>query len=165
MSPATGADRVLRLSIRLIPFIGLAGTVVSTVIDAAVPGGHLGRDLLENSILWMIGIQGWMTGCGHMFFGAPIAESIGWPARTPWQWEVGLASLATGVLGVIASGFGDDFALATIIAFAVFYLGAAIGHVREMVVRRNFAPGNAGPIFFFDVIVPVYLIVLFVIVT
>lgn len=94
-----------------------------------------------------------------------IAESIGWPSKTPWQWEVGLASLATGVLGVIASGFGDEFTLATIIAFSVFYLGAAVGHVREMVTHRNFKAGNAGPIFFFDVLVPVYLIVLYTVVT
>ncbi|WP_439029610.1 DUF6790 family protein [Gordonia terrae] len=158
-------DTVLRLAIRLVPFVGLVGTVITTGIDALTPGGDLGRDLLENSVLWMIGVQGWMTGCGHMFFGEPIAESIGWPAKTPWQWEVGLASLATGVLGVIASGFGDEFTLATIIAFAVFYLGAAVGHVREMVTRRNFEPGNAGPIFVFDVLVPVYLIVLFAVVT
>ncbi len=74
---------------------------------------------------------------------------------------MGLASLATGLLGVMASGFGDEFTLATIIAFSVFYLGAAVGRLREMVTERNFAPGNAGPIFFFDVIVPVYLIVLY----
>ncbi|TYQ03516.1 UNVERIFIED_ORG: hypothetical protein L601_006100000030 [Gordonia westfalica J30] len=159
------SDRILRIAIAVVPFVGLVGTVVMTVIAALSPGGALGRDLLENSVLWMIGVQGWMTGCGHMFFGEPIADSIGWPSKTPWQWEVGLASLATGVLGVIASGFGDEFTLATIIAFSVFYLGAAVGHVREMVTRRNFKPGNAGPIFFFDVLVPVYLIVLYTVVT
>ncbi|ATD71787.1 MULTISPECIES: DUF6790 family protein [Gordonia] len=158
-------DRILRTAITLVPFVGLVGTIVMTVIDVLAPGGDLGRDLLENSVLWMIGVQGWMTGCGHMFFGEPIAESIGWPSKTPWQWEVGLASLATGVLGVIASGFGDEFTLATIIAFSVFYLGAAVGHVREMVTHRNFKAGNAGPIFFFDVLVPVYLIVLYTVVT
>ncbi|MCZ0914258.1 hypothetical protein O0V02_17840 [Gordonia amicalis] len=158
-------DRILRTAIALVPFVGLVGTIVMTVIDVLSPGGEPGRDLLENSVLWMIGVQGWMTGCGHMFFGEPIAESIGWPSKTPWQWEVGLASLATGVLGVIASGFGDEFTLATIIAFSVFYLGAAVGHVREMVTHRNFKAGNAGPIFFFDVLVPVYLIVLYAVVT
>ncbi len=66
---------------------------------------------------------------------------------------------------MIASGFDDEFTLATIIAFSVFYLGAAVGHVREMVTRRNFKPGNAGPIFFFDVLVPVYLVVLYTVVT
>lgn len=165
MAVAAGTDRALRLSIRLIPFVGIAGTIISTLVDAMIPGGDLGTDLLKNSILWMIGIQGWMTGCGHMFFGEPIAESIGWPANTPWQWEVGLASLATGVLGVIASGFDKDFWLATILAFAVFYLGAAVGHVREMVVHHNFRSGNAGPIFFFDVAVPIYLLVLYFAVT
>ncbi|VFA81370.1 Uncharacterised protein [Gordonia paraffinivorans] len=154
-------DRIVRLAIAVVPFVGIVGTLVATLVDALIRGGDLGRDLLENSVLWMIGVQGWMTGCGHMFFGEPVAESIGWPEKTPWQWEVGLASLATGLLGVMASGFGDEFTLATIIAFSVFYLGAAVGRLREMVTERNFAQGNAGPIFFFDVIVPVYLIVLY----
>lgn len=156
-----GPRTALRMSIRLIPFVGLAGTVVSTVIAAASSDHDLTRELLLNSIFWMVGIQGWMTGFGHMFFGEPIAESIGWPAKTPWQWEVGLASVATGVLGVMVRSFSVDFWLATIIAFSVFYLGAAVGHVKQMVVARNFSPGNAGPIFFFDVIVPVYLIVVY----
>lgn len=156
--------RLLEVVIALVPFVGLVGTVIATLIDWVTPGGDLGMDLLENSILWMIGVQGWITGCGHMFVGEPIAKSIGWPPNTPWQWEVGLASLATGVLGVIASGFGHEFWLATIIAFAVFYLGAAVGHVREMITAHNFSPGNAGPIFFFDVLVPGYLIALYILV-
>ncbi|HET6508635.1 MAG TPA: DUF6790 family protein [Baekduia sp.] len=148
--------------IAAVPFVGVAGTAVATLVDALLPGGDLGRDLLANALLWMVGVQGWMTGSGHLFFGAPIAASIGWPADTPWQWEVGLASLATGVLGVLASSFDRDFAVATIIAFSVFYLGAAVGHVRELVVAGNRSPGNWGPMLVFDVAAPLFLIALLV---
>ena len=154
----------LRFSVRLIPFVGLVGAAVATLIAATTSDHDLTRELFLNSIFWMVGIQGWMTGCGHMFFGEPIAESIGWPAKTPWQFEVGLASVATGLRGVMVRSFGAEFWLATILAFSVFYLGAAVGHVREMIVEKNFAPGNSGPIFFFDVLVPIYLIVLYTVV-
>ena len=36
--------------------------------------------------------------------------------------------------------------------------GAAAGHVREMVTQHNFASGNAGPIFFYDILAPAALI-------
>jgi hypothetical protein len=43
-----------------------------------------------------------------------------------------------------------DFWSATVIAFAVFRLGATYGHIRDMWLRRNLAPGNAGPVFYIN---------------
>jgi len=40
-------------------------------------------------------------------------------------------------------------------------LGAAAGHVRSMVAERNFAPGNAGFIFWYDLVAPIGLIWLY----
>ena len=41
---------------------------------------------------------------------------------------------------------------------AIFLLGAAIGHVRQMIAEGNFAPGNAGPVFYLDIILLVLTI-------
>jgi hypothetical protein len=41
-------------------------------------------------------------------------------------------------------------------------LGAALGHIRSMVRDRNFAPGNAGYIFWYDIIAPLLLIGLYI---
>jgi hypothetical protein len=41
-----------------------------------------------------------------------------------------------------------------VIGPAIFCLGAAVGHVYQMVTAHNFAPGNAGVIFYTDIIVP-----------
>lgn len=41
-------------------------------------------------------------------------------------------------------------------------VGAAVGHVRQMVTERNFAPGNAGFIFYYDVLAPLLVIALYV---
>lgn len=35
-----------------------------------------------------------------------------------------------------------------------FTLGAAVGHIREMITAHNFAPGNAGVIFWTDILIP-----------
>ncbi|MDN5796193.1 MAG: hypothetical protein L0H79_10650 [Intrasporangium sp.] len=47
----------------------------------------------------------------------------------------------------MSGSFGPDFWLAAVVAFCIFYLGAAVGHVREMVEDKNVSPGNAGVIF------------------
>jgi hypothetical protein len=157
-----GQTQVMSRVLQVVPFVGIIGLVIVTVVDV-LSGNHgrFGITLLQNSILWLVGIQGCIIGSGHLFFPDPIADSIGWPRGSPFQWEVGLASVSYGVVGALASLFGHEWWLATIIAFAVFYLGAAIGHVREMVSKRNMSPGNAGPILLFDIAVPTYLLVLY----
>lgn len=123
--------------------------------------GFLDASLL-NALVWLAGVNSIIIGSGHLAFPDPIAESIGWPAGSPFQWEVGLAGLVIGVLGVLSAGFDRDFQLAAVIAFAIFYLGAAVGHVRQMIKERNFAPGNAGFIFWYDIAAPLLVIALYV---
>ena len=50
--------------------------------------------------------------------------------------------------------------LAAILGPALFGLGAAAGHGHQMVTAHNFAPGNAGIIFYLDILVPVFGFVL-----
>ena len=56
-----------------------------------------------------------------------------------------------------------DFWSATVIAFAVFGIGAAYGHIRDIRLRHNYASGNAGPILYInDILLPLLLIVLLI---
>lgn len=89
----------------------------------------------------------------HCFFGAMSASFIGW-ADSPFQVEVGTASLGFAVVGFIAAFRSFDLRLAAVIGPALFTLGAAAGHVYQMVVAKNFAPGNAGVIFYTDIAIP-----------
>jgi Family of unknown function (DUF6790) len=45
--------------------------------------------------------------------------------------------------------------LAAIVGPAGFLWGAAGGHVYQMITAHNFAPGNAGVIFYSDILVPI----------
>jgi hypothetical protein len=72
---------------------------------------------------------------------------------------VGIADLVQGVLGVLAFRASRGFRRAATVGIAVWLWGDAIGHVRQMIVAQNFAPGNAGPWFWTDVLVPAVMIV------
>jgi hypothetical protein len=57
-----------------------------------------------------------------------------------------------------------DFKAAVVMVNAIFLLGDAIGHLRQMIAADNFAPGNAGVPFFGDLIFPTLSIILLIIV-
>jgi hypothetical protein len=156
---ATGTlERLLALT----QYVGLIGFGVATIVQFLSHGdADWERRMLENGLLWLVGVQGFVFASGHLFFADRVADSIGWPRGNPFQFEVGLANLVLGVLGAFASGHDRDWWLATVVAFCVFYFGAAIGHVREAATQRNFAPGNIGGALLFDVAAPALLLVLY----
>lgn len=90
----------------------------------------------------------------HVFFGEMSARFIGW-AQSPFQAEVGFASLGFAVVGFLAFRGGFGLRLAAIVGPAFFLWGAAGGHVYQMVTAGNFAPGNAGIVFYTDILLPV----------
>jgi hypothetical protein len=90
----------------------------------------------------------------HVFFGKVAAAFIGWE-DSPFQLEVGFASLGFAALGLLAFKGSFDLRLAAIVGPACFLWGAAGGHVYQMITTHNFAPGNAGVIFYSDGLVPI----------
>jgi hypothetical protein len=151
----------VRRLLSFVQFIGIFGFVVAEIVQLLQHGDDgFHRATLVNALVWLIGVNGIVAGSGHLFFPEPIAASIGW-APSPFQWEVGLAGLGWGVLGVLCSNYGTEFWLATIIVASIFLLGAAVGHVRQMIVRHDFSPSNAGAILYTDVAIPVFVILLY----
>jgi len=90
----------------------------------------------------------------HTFFGEMTARFIGW-ADSPFQAEVGFASLGFSAVGFVACWRSFDLRLAAILGPALFLLGAAGGHIYQMVTAGNFAAGNAGVILYTDILVPI----------
>src|ERR1700754_524862 len=117
----------------------------------------------ERFLAWIlllpIGVTGLWAGISHIFFPAVAAAHIGWQV-SPFQFEVGMADLAIGVTACIAFWRDLSFKAAAVCAASVFLLGDAIGHMREMVMAGNFAPGNAGVPFYMDIIGPLSAIAL-----
>ena len=111
--------------------------------------------LLGWHVFWSIGVSYLVNFVFHAFFGGLAARFIGW-ADSPFQFEVATASLGFATVGFIAAWRSFDLRLAAVLGPALFTLGAAAGHVYQMVTAHNFAPGNAGPIFYADIVVPLF---------
>jgi hypothetical protein len=151
---------------RLLEHFSLAMLVLAIVVALGwyvTRGRHAGRSLAEELFRWVallgLGLPGLYTFVMHVFFPRSTAEEIGW-ATSPFQYEVGMADLTIGVLGVLAFRASLGFRLATTVAAVCWLGGDAVGHVRQMIIAQNFAPGNAGSWFWTDVLVPVIMVAL-----
>lgn len=111
--------------------------------------------LLAWHVFWAIGVCNLYNFAMHAFFGKMSAAYIGW-ADSPFQFEVATASLGFAVVGFLAAFRSFDLRLAAVIGPGIFMLGAAAGHVYQMVTRNNFAPGNAGVFFYMDLVNPLF---------
>ena len=104
-----------------------------------------------------VGLMGVLTAYAHVFRPLQTSASIGW-ATSPYEYEVGMADLAVGVLGLLCLKFRGDFWLATAIANAVWLLGDAIGHVRQIMVYNNHAANNSGIFLIVEFIMPLVIL-------
>jgi hypothetical protein len=113
----------------------------------------ISEKLLAWHIFFAIGVTYFYNFVMHSFFGEMAARFIGWE-DSPFQFEVGTASLGFSIVGFLAAFRSFDMRLAAILGPSIFALGAAAGHIYQMVTAHNFAPGNAGIIFYTDFIIP-----------
>ena len=146
--------------------------IILFVLSFVVAGVHIYRDdqprtggrVAEILLIWLLvintGIGGLYAFSGHLFAADEVAASIGWPAGNPFQTEVAVANLAIGTLGILSYWIRGNFWTAAVIATSIWLLGAAAIHVSEMVGAGNYNPGNAGVVFYMDIIGPALLIIL-----
>ena len=119
------------------------------------PPGRSAESLLRWFLFFGIGVSFFYNFVCHVFFGEMAARFIGWQ-QSPFQAEVGWASLGYSVLGFMSFRPHRALRVGTIAALACFSWGAAIGHVYQMVTAHNFAPGNAGVMFWCDIFLPIF---------
>jgi hypothetical protein len=109
--------------------------------------------------IFYVGAGGLLGALGHTVWAKETALKIGWAPGSPFQFEMAMANLAFGVLGILCIWQRGGFWNATGIGIAVLLLGCAYGHLREMVVGNNFAPYNAGAgIIFSDAVIPLVIL-------
>jgi hypothetical protein len=135
--------------------IGLIASVIS-LLRAPKPltAPVVIEALLFYFLLFSIGVSYLYNAIMHTVFSEMAARFIGW-ADSPFQLEVGFASLGFAVVGFLACWRSFDMRLAAIVGPAFFLWGAAGGHIHQMITAHNFAPGNAGVIFWSDIFIPI----------
>lgn len=111
--------------------------------------------LLKWFVLFSVGISYLMNAVFHTLLAEQTAKFIGW-ANSPFQLEVGFASLGFSIVGFIAFKGNWLAKVCAVVGPSCFLLGAAGGHIYQMVVNNNFAPGNAGSVFYTDFFLPAF---------
>jgi Family of unknown function (DUF6790) len=109
--------------------------------------------LFSYFLLFSIGLASVYNFVMHVFFGQLAAHFIGWE-DSPFQQEVGFASLGFAAVGLLAFKGSFDLRVAAVVGPACFLWGAAGVHIYQMIKAHNFAPGNAGIIFYTDLLIP-----------
>jgi hypothetical protein len=139
--------------------------IALALIIATVDILFMHAPVIESLLLWLlvckIGLGGIWTFLGHYFKSDEIAGYIGWPAGNPFQKEIAFSNLAMGISGLMCFFFRDGFWLATIVFSSIFLLGAFSVHIKDIKESGNENPGNSGPVFFADIIIPLSLWTLF----
>src|SRR5207249_8696425 len=92
--------------------------------------------LFSYYLLFTIGVNNLVNFVFHVFVGDTAAKFIGWE-QSPFQAEVGFASLGVGIAGVIAFKASLPFRFATLIPPFAFAWGAAAGHIYQLTVAQN----------------------------
>lgn len=115
---------------------------------------------LSYFLFFNVGVMGIVAFIMHIFWGPYTAKMIGWQPDSPFQFEIGMANLAFGVLGIIAFWRRGHFWEAVIIGWSVFLLGCFVGHVLDYYQHQNTAPWNWGTFLWFnDLFLPIVALV------
>jgi hypothetical protein len=122
-------------------------------------GAVIVEALFSPFLLFSIGISFFYNFVMHVFFGDMAARFIGWQ-NSPFQAEVGFASLGFAVLGFMAYHGSYDLRKAAVIGSAIFQACAGIAHIRLIALTHDYAPGNAGIMLYMDFAIPLVGLVL-----
>lgn len=143
--------------------LGVAAGAVAGVARSSGPAGFA-SEMLRWVFLLSVGVPLVIAFFGHSFGGETAARRLGWPTGSPFQTELGIWDGAGGVVAIVAFWCHGGFWLALVILNAIFWAGAGIVHVREIVRRRNLRANNVLPAVV-NFLVPVTLIALYVLAT
>lgn len=110
-------------------------------------------------LLFLMGFMSLMAAYMHVFMGPETAAQIGWQPGSPFQFEIGMANLSYGVLGVLAFWIRGRFWDAAIIGWTILLIGCFIGHIIDYLVTGNNAPWNIGVhIWAYDLFLPIIVL-------
>jgi hypothetical protein len=123
----------------------LLGFLIHAAVDRN-PQRRTAPRLVELALLWFVAGGGFWSVFGGLFHIGPtsdqIAQDIGY-TQSMFQWEVGWADIAMGVLGLacIRPRFRDGWMTAAVTVVFIAFWGDGIGHIITL-TQGNTAPDN-----------------------
>jgi len=134
------------------------GWIIGITFYFVSPENGFINSVLLSHLVFTVGFFGIFNFIGHSLLSEKVAKSIGWISNG-FQKELGYVSLGIGICGIFCFFFRDAFWLATIIPLSTFLFGAAFLHIKEIIITKNYKPGNTW-IIIPDFLMPITLIVL-----
>ena len=128
-----------------VPALTLVIGWLLAIFHVAAPGAVATDTFADSAMRWALFLPG---GCMflasafmHTVLAKRTAKEIGWETNG-FQYEIGFVSLGLGVAGIIAAQSTAPAWLPIAVAQSIFLALAGINHIREMITKKNFAPGN-----------------------
>lgn len=131
----------IRLILANLPAILFVGALVVAMLRR--DGRPAAPRFLDWLILLSVGLESLWAGLFHVFAPQTAAASIGWQV-SPFQFEIGIADGAIGLVAIAAFWRSLAFKSAVVAYIVLFYAGVAVGHVQQTVETHNFAANNFG---------------------
>lgn len=136
-------------------FIAAFVLAAATKSPAYFPARLLGWLLLS------VGIAYTWAGFFHIVFPHIAAASIGWEV-SPFQFEIGVADAAIGVVAIVSFWRSLDFKGPVVGYLTLFSIGVAYGHFREAIYAGDTSKNNFGFLLVITLVHAVLLPVLYV---
>ena len=128
-----------------VPAITLVLAWVFAFVNFTAPGAAPDDTTWDSLMRWLLFLP---AGCMyiasafmHTVLAKKTAANIGWQTNG-FQYEIGFASLGMGVAGILAAMSVPQAWVPIAVAGSIFLVLAGLNHVREMIQKKNFAPGN-----------------------
>lgn len=119
------------------------------------------KTVLHYFIVIVIGFGGIWNFIGHTVLADQVAADIGWATGSPFQTELAFYTLGSAIAGIMAVWLSSkEFFAAVAVPKAVFLYGAAIVHIRDVILYQNYSPLNVGTILVGDIVYPTIWIIL-----
>jgi hypothetical protein len=131
----------IRFVLTNLPAILFVLAFVIATVHKGIPG--TAERYLSWFLLLAVGVELTWAGFFHVAFPETAASYIGWQV-SPFQFEIGVADLAAGLVAIASFWRSLEFKSAIVAYVVLFYIGVAIGHVHQAQIAGNFSPGNFG---------------------
>lgn len=153
-------DRTIEILLTNFSFAMVVLAVFFMIINRLVTKGRVSKyEIIYRWLaLFCLGFTGIYTFFMHAYFPVLAAAAVGW-SDSPFQFEVAVADLSFGVLGLLSFRASIGFRLATVLGSTIWLWGDAVGHIYQITKFNNYATGNSGTWFWMDIIVPLILVI------
>ncbi|MGL5603544.1 MAG: DUF6790 family protein [Silvania sp.] len=105
--------------------------------------GRYAERYLSWLLLLSIGVASLWAGLYHTLWPQTAAAFIGWQS-SPFQFEMGMADIALGVVAIVSFWRGLEFKFAVVLWVVIEFAGLVYGHFHQLATTGDHQAGNAG---------------------